>query len=122
MSPTQRSLKKLRAEGWTCAIVERWNPWAKVRSDLFGFIDILAMSGDCLLAIQTTSGDNVSKRIDKIKTAQAASLWLESPSRKIIVHGWRKIGARGKRKLWECREVEITRGTLDTDSTNGIVL
>ena len=25
MSPTERTLKKLRAEGYTCAIVEKWN-------------------------------------------------------------------------------------------------
>jgi len=28
MTPTQRSLAKLRAEGWLVAVVERWNPYA----------------------------------------------------------------------------------------------
>lgn len=102
-SPTQRSLKLLRQEGWTCAVVERWNQFAKIRQDLFGFIDILAFKGDTVLAVQSTSGDNVSKRIAKIRSTQAATLWAESPHRAIAVHGWRKAGARGKRKLWEVR-------------------
>lgn len=107
MSPTQRSLAKLRKEGWFVAITERWNPWSKTRQDLFGFIDLLAIRGDETLAVQTTSGTNVSARLEKIRGIQAASLWLESPSRKIVVHGWRKVGERGKRKLWDCREVTV---------------
>lgn len=108
MSPTQRSLAKLRKEGWFVAITERWNQYAHVRQDLFGFIDLLAIKGDQTLAVQTTSGSNVAARIDKIKGIQASALWLESPNRKIVVHGWRKVGERGKRKLWECREVPVT--------------
>lgn len=108
MSPTQRSVQKLKAEGWLVAIVEHWNPYAKVRQDLFGFIDILALCGDSLLAIQTTTGSNVSARIKKIQALQAAQLWLESNNRKIIVHGWTKMGPRGKRKLWTCHEHFIT--------------
>lgn len=109
MSPTQRSLKKLRAEGWLVAVVERWNPYARIRQDLFGFIDLLAIRGNETLAVQTTSGSNVSARLEKIRATQAAALWLESSSRRITVHGWTKRGARGKRKLWECREVEMTK-------------
>jgi hypothetical protein len=36
VTPTQRSLAYLRAEGWQVAIVERWNPHARIRQDLFG--------------------------------------------------------------------------------------
>jgi hypothetical protein len=38
-SPTQLSLKKLREEGYTVAVVEHWNSFARIRQDLFGFID-----------------------------------------------------------------------------------
>lgn len=107
VSPAQRSLKKLRAEGWLCAITERWNQFAKVRQDLFGFIDVLAIRGDQMLAIQTTSGANVAARIAKIRSLATATEWLKSPSRMIVVHGWRKTGARGKRKTWDCREVPV---------------
>ncbi len=103
-SPTQRSKAKLQSEGYLVAIVERWNMYARVRQDLFGFIDLLALKGDETLAVQTTSGSNVSARIAKIRATQASAIWLESPSRKIVVHGWRLCGPRGKRKKWECRE------------------
>jgi hypothetical protein len=106
-SPTQRSKAKMIADGWTVAITEKWNPFARVRQDLFGFIDILCLRGNELVGLQTTTGDNVSKRIDKIKSLPAAKQWL-APTRRIVVHGWRKVGAQGKRKLWECREVEVT--------------
>lgn len=107
MTPTARSLKELRDDGWMAAVVERWNKFAKVRQDLFGFIDILAVKGDKTLAVQATSGTNVSARIKKICENQGASFWLESPNRFIEVHGWRKVGPRGKRKLWECRVIDI---------------
>lgn len=111
-SPTQRSKKLMQDQGYFVAITERWNPFAHIRQDLFGFIDLLCMKADELVAVQTTSGSNVSARIAKIKGIQAASLWLESPARRILVHGWRKVGAKGKRKIWECRTVEITKEGL----------
>src|SRR5438093_9847597 len=101
MSPAQRSLRKLRAEGWYVAITERWNPWSKTRQDLFGFADLLAIRGDYIKAVQTTTGPNVSKRIEKIKGLQSFQLWNEAPTRSTVVHGWRKTGPRGKRKVWE---------------------
>lgn len=104
-SPTSRSLALLRKRGFLVGVVERWNPYAKVRQDLFGFIDLIAVKGDLTLAVQTTTGDNLSARIEKVKGLQSASVWLESPNRKIMFHGWRKVGARGERKLWDCREV-----------------
>jgi hypothetical protein len=106
-SPTQRSLKWLRQRGFTAAITERWNPHAKLRQDLFGFIDIVALSSICgIVAVQTTSGPNMAARISKIRDLLAAKVWLDAGGM-IIVHGWRKVGARGKRKLWECREVRL---------------
>lgn len=106
-SPTQRSLALLRDEGWTVAIVEKWNQFARIRQDLFGFADLLAFRGDAVLAVQTTSGSNVSARIEKIGQCQAALLWRESRYRTIEVHGWAKRGPRGKRKTWTCRRETI---------------
>ena len=107
-SPTQRSLKLLRDRGYFVAIVEKWNPHAMIRQDLFGFADLLAVKNDEILLVQTTSGDNVAARVDKIRSNHLAAMWLSSPNRKVTVHGWRKIGPRWKQKTWQCREVEIT--------------
>jgi len=93
------------------AITERWNQYAKVRQDLFGFIDLIAVKGNVVLAVQTTTGDNVSARIAKIQALQAFDFWLNPPTREVEVHGWRKVGARGKRKTWQCRRIVVGRNT-----------
>ena len=105
-SPTQRSLALLRRQGYRVAITEHWNSFVKRRQDLLGFIDLLAVAPS-MLAIQTTSGPNVSARIAKILELPAAREWLEAGHR-IIVHGWAKRGERGAVKRWSCREEEVT--------------
>lgn len=97
MTPTQRTLALLKSSGWTCAVVERWNPHARIRQDLFGFADLLAMkAGYTPKLIQVTSGSNVAARVAKIIAEPRALLALRSGFA-IEVHGWRKLKvARGK--------------------------
>lgn len=97
MSPTQRSLKHLREAGYLCAIVEHWDHFARKRRDLFGMFDLLCVREGETLAVQTTSGSNVSARVNKLTASE-----LLGPCRKagwaIHVHGWRK-GANGRYAL-----------------------
>jgi hypothetical protein len=65
-SPTARTLAECKKRGWTVQVVEKWNAFAKVRVDLFGFIDLVAMDGKCIYGIQSTSGSNLSARLKKI--------------------------------------------------------
>lgn len=109
ISPTQRSLKKLREEGWTVGITEHWNPYANIRQDLFGFIDLLAFRGEKIMAVQTTSGENVTHRIDKMATIPAALKWVFG-GHMLVIHGWRKMGKRGEVKRWACREEYLDAG------------
>lgn len=108
-SPTQRTLKFLRAAGNTCAITERWNPHSKTRQDLFGFIDVVAMHPQekGILGVQTTSGSNHAARRSKILDLPAARLWLETGNRLWVI-SWEKKGKAGKRKLWEPRIQAVT--------------
>lgn len=108
-SPTQRTLALCKKHGWTCQVVERWNSFAKVRVDLFGFIDLVAMDGSSIIGIQATSGSNVSARLEKIRGNPKSSEWLASGGR-LFIHGWRKLA---KTRRWECREIEITKETLN---------
>ena len=64
-SPTQRSLEYLREQGYHCEVVEKWNPWKRVRQDLWGWCDILAIRRDEVLAVQVTSS-GVSTRLKKL--------------------------------------------------------
>ena len=102
-SPTQRSLAEMRKRGYRCAIVERFNPFAKIRQDLFGFIDLLCIREGETCAVQTTSGDHVAERIDKIANAEAVGD-VRKAGWRIVVHGWRK-NAKGR---WTLREVDVS--------------
>lgn len=93
MSPTQRSLAYLREEGYLVAIVERWNPHARIRQDLFGFIDLLAIRKNETLAVQVTAS-GVSARIKKIMESEYLGRVRDAGWR-IVVHGWRK-NSKGK--------------------------
>lgn len=108
-SPTQRALAHCKKQGWTAAIVERWNQWAGVRQDLFGFIDLVVLDGlPGPLGLQVTSRTGVGQRREKIDALPNALRWLESGARTEI-WTFSKKGARGKRKAWELRR---TRGVL----------
>lgn len=103
MSPTERTLAELRKRGYMVAITEKWNPFAKIRQDLFGIVDVLAVREGETLAVQCTSGDNVSKRVDKIAESEAVPM-LRKAGWRIVVHGWRKA-ANGR---WALREVDCS--------------
>ena len=103
MTPTQRSLAKLRKDGWTCAIVEKWNPHVKIRQDLFGIFDLLCLRGDETMGVQVTSGSHVAERVQKIADAENTPIVREA-NWSLMVHGWRKNSA-GK---WICREVDVS--------------
>ena len=118
--PTQRTLKKLRAEGYEAEIVEKTIPHSFVKLDFGGFADILAYrTGETgCLAIQTTSDPNLSARIKKMtvpdesdknsqKRLRKIQVWLGAGNR-LEAWGWGKKGERGARKIWTLRSVPIT--------------
>ena len=67
MSPTQLSIRHLKENGYLVAVVEKWNPFVKIRQDLFGFIDVLAIRENETLAVQVTSAANMKARLRKIE-------------------------------------------------------
>lgn len=102
-SPTQRSLNYLRKNGCLADVVEKWIPFARIRKDLFGFVDILAID-ECgnVLGIQATSRANQASRISKI-TAHENWPKVRASRLLIYVHGWKKMA---KSRRWE---VAITK-------------
>lgn len=107
---TQRSLKHLRQHGYLCQVIERWNAFAKIRVDLFGFIDIVAVERSGLFGIQVTTQNNHATRRNKIQQLGEARTWLEAGGR-ILIHSWKKK-QKGGRQVWEVRIEEITREML----------
>ena len=90
MSPTQRSLKYLRDQGYTVAIVEHYNYFTKRRHDLFNFADLLAIRENEVMLVQVTSGTNVSARVKKITESEHIAAVRKS-GMSVFVHGWRKL-------------------------------
>ena len=88
-SPTSRSLEYCRKLGLLAGVVEKWNPHAKIRQDLFGFIDLIVLDNDGVTGIQATSGSNASARVKKILAEPRAKQWLEAGCR-IEVWAWKK--------------------------------
>lgn len=93
MSPTQLTLRHLTVEGYTAAVVEKWNPHARIRQDLFGFIDVLAVRPGETLAVQTTTAANVASRVRKIGDHPNIAVVREA-GWSIHVHGWAKRSGR----------------------------
>lgn len=126
MTPTQRTLAELKRLGWTAQVVERWNPYARVRVDLFGCIDIVAITPEAgtwtiadgklaasesmqarIVGIQCTSGSGHSARRAKIAQEPRMWQWLATGAR-LEIWSWSKKGARGKRKTWQLRVEAVT--------------
>lgn len=101
MTPTQRTLKLLREDGWLAEVVERWVPGANIRKDLFGWVDIVALRDGETLAVQCTSYTNISARVKKIAESETVAQvrkagWL------IWVIGWRKVNNRWTQRTVDC--------------------
>ena len=102
MSPTQRSLALLRERGFVAQVVERWNPYARKRIDLFGCWDICAVGNGEFVLVQCTSGSNVSSRVGKVADSSITPE-LRKAGVRLFVHGWRKL-----KTGWAAREVDLS--------------
>jgi len=113
-SPTQRSLEYCRKNGWIAGVVEKWNPHARIRQDLFGCIDIIVIDDleQGPLAVQATSGTGHAARRKKSIAEPRLKLWLKAPAR-FEIWSWAKRGPRGKRKVWTLRREPIILAHLE---------
>lgn len=115
-SPTQRTLKWLREDGWLADVVERWVPWPGAdgvrkgnRHDAFGILDILALKpGEPILGVQCFGATGMPSHRAKVQEAPATALWLGAGGRLLLV-GWRKVRVKrgGKAMRWEPRIEEV---------------
>jgi hypothetical protein len=108
LTPTARTLTLLRRRGYVADVAERWVPHANIRRDLFGCIDVVAVSIDQrgVLGIQATSLPNIGARLAKARTLPALETWLAAGNR-FEVWGW---GRRGRR--WRVKVVAVQAGDL----------
>jgi len=116
VSPLQRSLALLRKEGYIAEKVERpWNPYSRVRADLFGVFDILAVPSErCghsqLLAVQVMTGGHghAEDHLLKMRSSDVCACWKNAVAR-IELHVWSKRPSKGRssRKVWGVERIEL---------------
>lgn len=127
-SPTQRTLAELRKRGWTAQVVERWNQHARVRVDLFGVIDLIALAPtelrldgkrSAIVGIQACAGPSHAARRDKILAEPRAKQWIEAGGC-LELWSWSLRGDRGKQKRWTLR-VETYQEMRAANQSSGYV-
>lgn len=102
MSPTQRTLKKLRADGWDADVCERWIPGANIRRDLWNLIDIVAIKGRETLGVQCTTLSNLGPRIQKFADSPMTGK-LRDAGWRLECWGWRKL-----KEGWHPKIVDVS--------------
>ena len=109
MTPTQRTLRTLREAGYTAVVVERWNPHARVRQDLWGWADILAYDQNEIIAIQVCTATDLSRRRQKLLQNPHLRTWLQHPTRRAEIWAWRckKQRQTARRHTWHLQRHPI---------------
>ena len=85
--------------------VERWNSFARVKNDLFGIIDVLAVGAGRTIGVQVTSRSNMAARRRKILDSEAYPM-LKKAGWAIELHGWYKEKNRYEVKVEVMHEPE----------------
>lgn len=102
-SPTQRTLALLRERGYKAGVVEKWNAFAKIRQDLFGCIDIVAVGRGRTLGVQACAAASIAARVTKMGESPALPELIEAGWWMLVV-GWRKPA---KSRSWVSRSVRV---------------
>ena len=88
LTPSTRSIRMLREDGWLADNVER--SIGKVRFDAFGIGDILACLAEppTILLIQATSAPALANRRTKVQSSPALLDWIHSGGQ-FELHAWK---------------------------------
>ncbi len=87
LSPMRKSLAYMRDLGFHVEIVEHYVYHAKVKRDLWGLFDLLAVGAGKTIAVQTTSRGNMYQRKSKI-LGNPIHLVLKEAGWILEIHGW----------------------------------
>lgn len=90
------SITHAKSMNWLIDKTERWIPYAKIKKDLFGFIDLLAIDPEYnIYGIQATSYSNLNARVNKILTHENYER-VKNSKIQITVWAWKKKVTKGR--------------------------
>ena len=125
LSPTQRTLRALRAQGRLCAVAEKWNPHVGpygIRQDLFGWIDVIALDPQRGIVGIQSCGQSFAEHLRKLLDSdctEALLEWLRCGGHAEL-WGWRKVKLKrgGKAQVWRPRVLVITEEMILAGSSS----
>ncbi|QTO46353.1 hypothetical protein [Burkholderia latens] len=103
-SPSALTAEMLQKDGWLVWTVERWIPGARIRVDLFGFLDQIAIRDGEVIGLQPTSWTNVPARVKKIADAEHVGE-VRKLGWTLWVIGWKWDA---KAREWKHRIVDVS--------------
>src|SRR5215469_4608225 len=113
MSPMQLTLAWLREHGYEADVAEKWIPRTFIRKDLFGFIDVMAVSDFHLLAIQVSDDSHRAEHRKKIMALPVARQLAYHMDIEVWSWGLKLTGEKRKDgKLNRRKEQTLTRDAL----------
>ncbi len=112
-SNVERTLDWLRERGADVDFTERKIPYTKIKKDLYGIIDLVALIKDdsvledswWLWGVQVCGGGDFAAHHKKILASDKAYKWVHGGHRKLLLIGWRKL-----KRGWLPRVQLYTRG------------
>lgn len=85
---TKKTMKWLKDNGYKAWIVEKWNPWVKIRQDFAGICDIIAVGKGETICVQSCT-TRVQERVDKMRASDNFH-YLKQNGWKMLIVGWSK--------------------------------
>lgn len=104
ISPTARTLQRLRKDGYTAEVVEKTIPRCFIKKDFIGCIDLIAFRKGEIIGIQATSGSNHAARRTKSLGIPELKLWMEAGG---LFEVWSWSKPKDSRK-WVLRSERLT--------------
>ena len=110
-SPTQRTLKVLRENGYVVDVVERFlsspNGSFGIRKDYCGMFDLIAFNDCEIIGVQCGAVSGHSGHRRKIIESPDVEKWLTVFNRRIEIWSWGKRKERKNGKLWYFKVEEV---------------
>lgn len=116
-----KSVSYLRERGYMAAVVEHYNARSRRRADLFGFIDVIAVSETGrTVFVQATSASHVADRLRKMSSPPVLANAIALCSRaRVVIIGWPAAGdRRGPRETDVTPEILTGASRVTADTAN----